>query len=135
MGDERFVDRDVSGSGTKLVVEAGSGFLNMLLRLANGSVRVNRVGKVGADVGISHGFGSLSEDSGFGKRLQPQFPVFPAHHLDGVGNVFVRCRFDCDLFDLALVGVERFLGVGLANWLEARLVDLAVIRIDPSRGS
>jgi len=63
------------------------------------------------------------EELGIGESLHPHLPIFAAHHRGRIGDLLVIGGLDRDGADDSLVGIDRLIGVRLANRFEDGLVD------------
>ncbi|QNM59015.1 hypothetical protein XHV734_0152 [Xanthomonas hortorum pv. vitians] len=130
LGDHRLEHRHV-GSAAVLAqarIQALRGVVQIHLGLAQCAVPVDRPGDLGADIAEGHAARAIGEHAGAFQRVDPQFPILPAHHGDGVFDLLLCRRLDRGLDDGVLVGVDGGGGVGVADRLERRALHFAAAR-------
>ena len=120
LGDNGLQYGNVSGTvqWCQLVTQLTRRAIEVFFRFAQRAVPVDWPGQVGTDVGVGYGFHTISQHARFAQRAHPQFPVFAAHDGDGVLNFFFGCRLNAGGDDLIFVGIDRFRGVNLTDWLQ-----------------
>ena len=124
---DRFVHGDERASA--LDFQKGVDFLGLrveiLFRLPDGAVFVDRPRHRRSDVGIRDGLAAFREQSRGVERFDPELPVLAAHHLDGRLDFVFRRRFEGDFVHDFLVRVQILGRIGRADGLQHGFVDFA----------
>ena len=123
----RFQHRHIRGAAglPQARVQALRGLVQVHLGAPQCAVPVDRPGDVGADVAEGHRARAVGQHASLVQRIDPQLPVLPAHHGDGVFDLLLGRRLDGGLDDGVLVGVDRGGGVRRADRLQRRALHFA----------
>ena len=109
------------------VVAQGQDFLvEVFLGLADGAVPVDILGQLFAQVSERGSLGAFCQHVGVTQGVDPQLPVFAAHHFDGTVDFFLGRRLQRGVDHNALVGVDPAQGHSLADRLEGGVMHHAL---------